>query len=44
VRPFCSCDWAFDRHVVNFVVVFSFLPFVLEVQIGASDDYVDGWF
>jgi hypothetical protein len=42
VRPFGSCDWAFDCHMVNLVVVFSLLSFVLEVHIGASSNCVDG--
>jgi hypothetical protein len=42
VRPFGSCDWAFDKHVVNLVIIFSLLPFVMEVQVGASGDCVDG--
>jgi hypothetical protein len=42
VRSFGPCDWAFDHHVVNRAVVFSLLSLVLEVQIGASGDDVDG--
>jgi hypothetical protein len=33
MRPFCSCSWAFDHHMVN----------LAEVQIGASSDCVDGF-
>jgi hypothetical protein len=39
---FSPCDWAFDHNVVDFVVELLFLPFVLEIQIGASSDCVNG--
>jgi hypothetical protein len=43
VRPFVSCDCTFNRNVVNLTVIFSLLPLVLEVQVGVSDDCVDGF-
>jgi hypothetical protein len=46
VRLFSLCDRAFDLHIVNLAAVFSLLPLVLEVQVGASGYCVvgsDGW-
>jgi hypothetical protein len=42
MRPLGSCDWAFDRHMVDLAVLFSLLPLILEVQVGASGDWVEG--
>jgi hypothetical protein len=42
VRPFGSRDWALDRHVIDLAIVLSFLSFVLEIQVGASSDCMDG--
>jgi hypothetical protein len=43
VRPFVSCDCTFNHNMVNLTVIFSLLPLVLKVQLGASDDCVDGF-
>jgi hypothetical protein len=43
VGPFGSFDRAFDYHTVDLMVVFSLLLLVLEVQVGASSDRVNGF-
>jgi hypothetical protein len=43
VRTLGSCDWAFDDHIVDLTVVFSPLPLILEVQVGASGDCMNGF-
>jgi hypothetical protein len=42
VRPLNFCYWAFDRHIIYLEIVVSSLFFVLEAQVGASGDCVDG--
>jgi hypothetical protein len=42
VRPLCSRDWAFNCHMIYLAIVVSSLPFILETQVGASSDCVDG--
>jgi hypothetical protein len=42
VRPLSCCHWAFDRHMIYFVMVVSSLFFVIESQFGAAGDCVDG--
>jgi hypothetical protein len=41
-RAFGLHNWAFDRHVIDLAIVLSFLSFVLEIQVGASSDCMDG--
>jgi hypothetical protein len=43
VQPFGSHDWAFDRHMIDLMVVLSFLYFVFKIQVGASGGCVDGY-
>jgi hypothetical protein len=43
VRPLSSHDWAFDRHMIYLAIVLLSLPLVLEIQVGASGDCVDGF-
>jgi hypothetical protein len=37
------CYWTFDRHIIYLAIVVSSLFFVLETQVGASSDCVDGF-
>jgi hypothetical protein len=41
-RPLSSQDWAFDRHMIFLMIVPSSLALILETQIGAFGDCVDG--
>jgi hypothetical protein len=36
VRQFGSCDWPFDHHMVNLVVVFWFLPLFWKSRLEPS--------
>jgi hypothetical protein len=42
MRALCSHDGAFDHHVIYLTVVLSLLSFIFEIQVGASNDCVDG--
>jgi hypothetical protein len=43
VWPLSSRDWAFDCHMIYLTIVVSSLPFILETQVGAFGDCVDGF-
>jgi hypothetical protein len=43
VWSFGSHDWAFNRHMTDLTVILSFLSFVLEIQVGASGNCMDGF-
>jgi hypothetical protein len=43
MRPLSLHDWAFDCHMIYLAIVLSSLSLVLETQVGASGDCVDGF-